>query len=118
MLGSFSTRSLALPRPTVITGLLSSRMPLLPSGAEMINRDIFFEVYLEFVEFTSSLPVSFSVSRFAALPKRAGERSLLHSNYVGAHALKQNRCADFDPLQILSQTCAPGLFLILMFLAK
>src|SRR5215469_421674 len=40
MLGSFNTRSLALPRPMVTTGLLSSRMPLLPSGAEMIRRDI------------------------------------------------------------------------------
>src|SRR5437764_3875543 len=34
------TRSLALPRPTVVTGLVISRMPRLPSGAEMMRRAI------------------------------------------------------------------------------
>src|SRR6185369_2176936 len=34
----FSTRSLALPRPMVITGLVNSRMPRLPSGDEMMRR--------------------------------------------------------------------------------
>src|SRR5512133_2585107 len=32
------TRSLALPRPIVMTGLVNSRMPRLPSGDEMMRR--------------------------------------------------------------------------------
>src|SRR5512133_3007724 len=32
------TRSLAFPRPMVMTGLVNSRMPRLPSGDEMIRR--------------------------------------------------------------------------------
>src|SRR5205807_7575612 len=37
---SLSTKSLAFPRPMVITGLFSSRIPFLPSGDEIIRRDI------------------------------------------------------------------------------
>src|SRR5579872_1842586 len=49
-LASFSTRSLALPRPMVTMGLSSSRMPFLPSGDEMISRDMRW-VLLLFYEF-------------------------------------------------------------------
>src|SRR5205807_3974285 len=44
---SLSTRSLAFPRPMVMTGLFNSRMPFLPSGDEMISRDIERSLFLQ-----------------------------------------------------------------------
>src|SRR5215831_12539162 len=94
MLGSFRTRSLALPRPMVITGLLSSRMPLLPSGAEMIKRDILLNL-------PRARPFYFPSLAFQICQEGRERGPYFDSNCCRAYALKQNRYAQAAVVTVL-----------------
>src|SRR5258708_21338033 len=57
-LESLRTGSLAFPRPSVVTGLLSSRMPFFPSGEEMMRRAMeFASLFLEELVEVFDLPL-------------------------------------------------------------